>query len=128
MKFGGSTLGEDGACIDKIVKRINEKIESQNKVVAVFSAPLIKYRDKLSSMTDVAIHIGKNYAQSNPIEIDVLREVYESIASTNLSQEYQKKFSDEINIFHKEVIISLKQTAENRRFVDVTRSRTLAYS
>ena len=128
MKFGGSTLGEDGACIDKIIKRINEKIESQNKVVAVFSAPLIKYRDKLSSMTDVAIHIGKNYAQSNPIEIDVLREVYESIASTNLSQEYQKKFSDEINRFHKEVIISLKQTAENRRFVDVTRSRTLAYS
>lgn len=128
MKFGGSTLGEDGACIDKIIKRISEKIESQNKVVAVFSAPLIKYRDKLSSMTDVAIHIGKNYAQSNPIEIDVLREVYENIASNNLSQEYRKKFSDEINRFHKEVIISLKQTAENRRFVDVTRSRTLAYS
>jgi aspartate kinase len=128
MKFGGSTLGEDGACIDKIIVRINEKIQAQNKVVAVFSAPLIKYRDKLSSMTDVAIHIGKNYAQSNPIEIDVLREVYENIASNNLSQEYQKKFSDEINRFHKEVIISLKQTAENRRFVDVTRSRTLAYS
>lgn len=128
MKFGGSTLGEDGACIDKIIERINEKIQGQNKVVAVFSAPLIKYRDKLSSMTDVAIHIGKNYAQSNPIEIDVLREVYENIASNNLSQEYQKKFSDEINRFHKEVIISLKQTAENRRFVDVTRSRTLAYS
>ena len=128
MKFGGSTLGEDGACIDKIIERINEKIQAQNKVVAVFSAPLIKYRDKLSSMTDVAIHIGKNYAQSNPIEIDVLREVYENIASNNLSQEYQKKFSDEINRFHKDVIISLKQTAENRRFVDVTRSRTLAYS
>ena len=128
MKFGGSTLGEDGACIDKIIGRINEKIQAQNKVVAVFSAPLIKYRDKLSSMTDVAIHIGKNYAQSNPIEIDVLREVYENIATKNLSQEYQKKFSDEINRFHKEVIISLKQTAENRRFVDVTRSRTLAYS
>jgi aspartate kinase len=128
MKFGGSTLGEDGACIDKIIERINEKIQAQNKVVAVFSAPLIKYRDKLSSMTDVAIHIGKNYAQSNPIEIDVLREVYENIATKNLSQEYQKKFSDEINRFHKEVIISLKQTAENRRFVDVTRSRTLAYS
>ena len=128
MKFGGSTLGEDGAYIDKIIERISKKIESQNKVVAVFSAPLIRYRDKLSSMTDVAIHIGKNYSQSNPIEIDVLREVYEKIASNNLSQEYQKKFSDEINRFHKEVIISLKQTAENRRFVDVTRSRTLAYS
>jgi aspartate kinase len=80
MKFGGSTLGEDGVCIDKILQRIRNKIEGQNKVVAVFSAPLIRYRDKLSSMTDVAIHIGKNYAQSNPIEIDVLREVYETIA------------------------------------------------
>ena len=128
MKFGGSTLGEDGACIDKIIERISTKIEGQNKVVAVFSAPLIRYRDKISSMTDVAIHIGKNYAQSNPIEIDVLREVYENIASNSLSQEYHKKFSDEINKFHKEVIISLKQAAENRRFVDVTRSRTLAYS
>ena len=128
MKFGGSTLGEDGACIDKIIERISTKIEGQNKVVAVFSAPLIRYRDKINSMTDVAIHIGKNYAQSNPIEIDVLREVYENIASNSLSQEYRKIFSDEINKFHKEVIISLKQTAENRRFVDVTRSRTLAYS
>ena len=128
MKFGGSTLGEDGTCIDKIIKRIYTKIEGENKVVAVFSAPLIRYRDKISSMTDVAIHIGKNYAQSNPIEIDILREVYENIASNNLSQEYHKKFSDEINKFHKDVIISLKQAAENRRFVDVTRSRTLAYS
>jgi len=128
MKFGGSTIGEDGACIDKIIERISSKIEGENKVVGVFSAPLIRYRDKISSMTDVAIHIGKNYAQSNPIEIDVLREVYENIASNSLSQGYHKKFSDEINKFHKEVIISLKQTAENRRFVDVTRSRTLAYS
>jgi aspartate kinase len=128
MKFGGSTLGEDGACIDKIIERIRKKIEGKNKVVAVFSAPLIRYRDKISSMTDVAIHIGKNYAQSNPVEIDVLREVYENIASSSLSQQYHKKFSDEINRFHKEVIISLKQAAENRRFVDVTRSRTLAYS
>jgi aspartate kinase len=128
MKFGGSTLGEDGAYIDKIIERINKKIESKNKIVAVFSAPLIRYRDKLSSMTDIAIHIGKNYAQSNPIEIDVLRDAYENIASNNLSQEFHKKFTDEINRFHKEVIISLKQAAENRRFVDVTRSRTLAYS
>jgi aspartate kinase len=88
MKFGGSTLGEDGVCIDKIIQRISNKIEGQNKVVAVFSAPLIRYRDKLSSMTDVAMHIGKNYAQSNPIEIDVLREIYENIASNNLSEEY----------------------------------------
>ena len=128
MKFGGSTLGEDGARIDKIIERINKKIESKSKIVVVFSAPLIRYRGKSSSMTDVAIHIGKNYAQSNPIEIDVLREVYENIASNNLSQEFDKKFSDDINRFHKEVIISLKQAAENHRFVDVTRSRTLAYS
>lgn len=92
MKFGGSTLGEDGACIDKIIDRINEKIKKQSKVVAVFSAPLIKYRDKLSSMTDIAIHIGKSYAQSNPIEIDVLRDVYENIASSNLTEEYRKIF------------------------------------
>ena len=41
---------------------------------------------------------------------------------------YRKKFESDLEKFNKIVIVSLKQVAENRRFVDVSRSRILAYS
>lgn len=125
-KFGGSALGADGVMIPKIIERIKQ-MQRESKIVAVFSAPLIEYEDKLSSMTDVAIKVGKNYAASNPVEIEVLREVYERIAAEHLKDE-KKEFLDQLDKFYRQVIISLKGAAENRRFVDVIRSRTLAYS
>lgn len=125
-KFGGSALGADGVLIPKIIERIKQ-MQRESKVVAVFSAPLIEYEGKLSSMTDVAIKVGRNYAASNPVEIEVLREVYERIAAEHLKDE-KKEFLDQLDKFYRQVIISLKGAAENRRFVDVIRSRTLAYS
>ncbi|HEX6067430.1 MAG TPA: aspartate kinase, partial [Nitrososphaera sp.] len=125
-KFGGSALGAEGVMIPKIIERIKQ-MQKESKVVAVFSAPLIEYEGKLSSMTDVAIKVGKNYAASIPVEIEVLREVYERIAAEHLKDE-KKEFLDQLDKFYRQVIISLKGAAENRRFVDVIRSRTLAYS
>lgn len=126
-KFGGSALGTDGTMISKIIDRIKQ-IQKSSKVVAVFSAPLIEYEGKVSSMTDVAIRVGKNYAASTPVEIEVLREVYERIAAAHLKDDEKKEFLDQLDKFYRHVIISLKGAAENRRFVDVIRSRTLAYS
>ena len=126
-KFGGSALGVDGIFIGKIINRI-EQLKEKTKVVAVFSAPLITYQEKPYSMTDVAIRVGRSYASSNPIEIEVLREVYERIASEQVSNQYYQEFLAHLDRFYRQVIISLKQAAENRRFVDVIRSRTLAYS
>lgn len=125
-KFGGSALGTDGMMIPMIIERIKQ-IQKTSKVVAVFSAPLIEYEGRVSSMTDVAIRVGRNYAASNPIEIEVLREVYERIVAAHLNDE-KKEFLDQLDKFYRQVIISLKGAAENRRFVDVIRSRTLAYS
>ena len=79
------------------------------------------------SMTDVAIRISKNYATSNPVDIDVLKTVYLEISNKYLSNTDRLNFEFELNI-NKTVLISLKQVAENRRFVDVSRSRILAYS
>src|ERR687891_2854008 len=80
-------------------------------------------------MTDVAIHIGKSYASSNPVDIEVFRQVYERIASKYLSDTPSyNEFMHNLEKFNRQVIISLKQAAENRRFVDVIRSRTLAYT
>ena len=126
-KFGGSALGVDGILIEKIIKRI-EQLKAKTKVVAVFSAPLITYDDKFYSMTDVAIKVGRSYAASDPVEIEILREVYEGIASKHLSNQYYQEFLTHLDRFHRQVIISLKQAAEIRRFVDLIRSRTLAYS
>jgi len=126
-KFGGSALGVDGILIGKIINRI-EQLKEKTKVVAVFSAPLITYQEKPYSMTDVAIRVGRSYASSNPVEIEVLREVYERIASEQVSNQYYQEFLAHLDRFYRQVIISLKQAAENRRFVDVIRSRTLAYS
>ncbi len=126
-KFGGSALGVDGVLIPKVIDRIKQ-MKQESKVVAVFSAPLIEYEGKNSSMTDVAIKVGRSYATSNPVEIEVLREVYDKIASKYLDDGPKKAFLDQLDKFYRQVIISLKQAAENRRFVDVIRSRTLAYS
>jgi aspartate kinase len=127
-KFGGSALGAEGVLIPKIMDRLKQ-IMQESKVVTVFSAPLIEYDGKVSSMTDVAIKVGRNYASSNPVEIEVLREVYERIASRYIKDEKEKQeFLDQLDKFYRQVIISLKVAAENRRFVDVIRSRALAYS
>ena len=127
-KFGGSALGIEGTMIPKIIDRIKQ-LQQESKVIAVFSAPLIEYNNKASSMTDVAIHVGKSYAASTPVEIEVLREVYERIANKYVADSpTRQEFLDSLDKFRRQVITSLKQAAENRRFVDVIRSRTLAYS
>lgn len=127
-KFGGSALGVDGVMIPKIIDRIRQ-LQQESKVVTVFSAPLMDYEGKATSMTDVAIRVGTSYASSNPVEIEVLREVYESIAGKYITDGgYKDEFFGALDKFYRQVIISLKQAAENKRFVDVIRSRTLAYS
>lgn len=127
-KFGGSALGVGGIMIPKIIERIRQ-LQQESRVVTVFSAPLIEHDGKASSMTDVAIKVGRSYAASNPVEIDVLREVYEQIAGKYITDSrYTEEFLGSLDKFYRQVIISLKQAAENRRFVDVIRSRTLAYS
>jgi aspartate kinase len=126
-KFGGSALGLEGAMIPQILNRIKQ-LQKDSKVITVFSAPLIEYEGKIISMTDAAIYVGRSYASSTPVEIEVFREVYEKIATKYLDSHGRNEFMDNLDRFHRQVIISLKQAAENRRFVDVIRSRTLAYS
>jgi aspartate kinase len=127
-KFGGSALGVEGTMIPQIIDRIKQLQQQDSKVVTVFSAPLIEYNGKIISMTDMAIYVGRSYASSTPVEIEVLREVYERISSKYLDNQRRHEFLDTLDKFYRQVIISLKQAAENRRFVDVIRSRTLAYS
>ena len=126
-KFGGSALGVHGSLLPSVIERIRQLME-EAKIVAVFSAPIIKYDEKNVSMTDVALSKGKSFASTQPTDLQVLRNVYDVLSSNYLDSVCKKEFTDLLNSFFHEVTVSLKQAAENRRFVDVVRSRTLAYS
>ena len=127
-KFGGSALGPEGSLIPKVIERIKQ-MQKESKVIAVFSAPLTEAEGKVSSMTDIALKVGKSYANSVPLEIEPLREIYERIAAAHIEGAgLQREFLAHLDKFYRQVINSLKQAAENKRFVDVIRSRTLAYS
>ncbi|MEM1950947.1 MAG: hypothetical protein QXE95_00160 [Candidatus Nitrosocaldus sp.] len=127
-KFGGNTLGIDGSNIPHVLNRIKSMLAEHDKVVAVFSAPFTIYNGKARSLTDIAIEIGRSYASSEPVDIDVLKDVYEHIASRYMDEQNRLEFIQRLDRFYKHVIIALKQAAEYRRFVDVTRARALAYS
>lgn len=127
-KFGGNTLGIDGSNIPLVLNRIKGMLAEYDKVVAVFSAPFTTYNGKVRSLTDIAIEIGRSYASSEPIDIDILRSVYEHIASRYMDEQNRAEFIQTLDKFYRQVIIALKQAAEYKRFVDVTRARVLAYS
>ena len=127
VKFGGSALGIDGVKIPIVIRRINE-LKRNAKIVCVFSAPLTHYEGRNLSMTDVAIRVSRNYATLNPVDIDILKEVYLKISDKYLPYDYRQRFASDLEKFTEIVLVSLKQVAENRRFVDVSRSRILAYS
>jgi aspartate kinase len=126
-KFGGSALGIHGSSLPSVVERIIQ-LKTSCKIVAVFSAPIVKYGEKNLSLTDVALSKGRSYAASNFVDLEVLRQIYVDISSGYLTSEYKREFMDLLNAFYREVTVSLRQAAENKRFVDVVRSRTLAYS
>lgn len=127
VKFGGSALGIDGVKIPIVIRRIKE-LKRNARIVCVFSAPLTHYEGRNLSMTDVAIRVSRNYASLNPVDIDILKEVYLKISDKYLPYDYRQKFASDLEKFTEIVLVSLKQVAENRRFVDVSRSRILAYS
>ena len=126
-KFGGSTLGVHGSSLPLVIERIRE-LKENAKIVAVFSAPIVNYDERNVSMTDVALSKGKSYASSRPVDLAVLRSVYDDLSSNYLNSTYRQEFMDVLNNFFHEVTVSLKHASENKRFVDVIRSRTLAYS
>ena len=90
-KFGGSALGTNGSSIPNVIKRIKEMLKDE-KVLTVFSAPLAIYDGKTISITDIGLQIGKNHAKSNPVDIKILREVYQEIASKYMNEIYRKEF------------------------------------
>ena len=126
-KFGGSTIGQNGDQIPTVIERIKAMRKKGKKIVAVFSAPLMEHDGKVKSMTDIAIFIGRKYASGQKVDTDILYRIYLDIAKKYLSQNYFEEFEFHLEKFYNYVISSLNHVTENKRFIDVTRSRILAY-
>ena len=126
-KFGGSTIGQNGDQIPTVIERIKALRKEEKKIVAVFSAPLMEHEGKVKSMTDIAIHIGRKYASGQTVDTNILYRTYLNIAKKYLSQKYFEEFEFHLNKFYNYVTSSLNHVAQNKRFIDVTRSRILAY-
>ena len=126
-KFGGSTIGQDGNQIPTVIKRIKDMRKDGKKIVAVFSAPIMEHEGKVKSMTDIAISIGRKYALGQKLDSSIFYDTYLNIAKKYMSQNYLNEFEYHLQKFYSYVTISLNHAAENKRFIDVTRSRILAY-
>jgi aspartate kinase len=126
-KFGGSTIGQNGDQIPTVIERIKAMRKEGKKIVAVFSAPLMEHEGKVKSMTDIAINIGRKYASGQKVDTNILYRTYLNIAKKYLSQKYFEEFEFHLEKFYAYVTTSLNHVTENRRFIDVTRSRILAY-
>ncbi|HET7644710.1 MAG TPA: aspartate kinase [Nitrososphaeraceae archaeon] len=127
-KFGGSTIGQDGNQIPTVIERIKDMRKEGKKIVAVFSAPIMEHEGKVKSMTDIAISIGRKYASGQKLDSSIFYDTYLNIAKKYMSQNYLNEFEYHLQKFYSYVTISLNHAAENKRFIDVTRSRILAYS
>jgi len=83
-KFGGSLLDVKGKGIPKILKRIKElKAKDDFGPIVVFSAPM--------GCTDELIRIGESYAQSAPITIDPVFEIYDRLAKLYVKGKFLKQ-------------------------------------
>jgi aspartate kinase len=80
-KFGGSLLDVEGKGIPKVLKRLQElKAKDDIGPIAVFSAPM--------GCTDELTRIGESYAQSAPVSISPVFEIYERIAKLHVKGKY----------------------------------------
>jgi len=115
-KFGGSLLDVEGKGIPKIIKRIQElKKKDDLGPIVVFSAPM--------GCTDALIRIGESYAQSTPLPVDNVFDVYVNMAKAYVKGKLQKQALDAIAEY-KALTLTLLDSI-NKRFSGNTKARVL---
>jgi aspartate kinase len=89
VKFGGSLLDAEGTRFPKILNRIEElKANDALGPIAVFSAPM--------GCTDTLIRIGESYAQSMPLPLNEVFQVYDRIARLYVKGKYLEQAQTEL--------------------------------
>jgi aspartate kinase len=115
-KFGGSLLDAEGKGISKIVKRIKElKTADALGPIVVFSAPM--------GCTDTLIRIGDSYAQSTPLPLDPVFQVYDRIAKLYVKGKYLKQAEGELANYMRQTQEALASV--NKRFSGNVKAKVL---
>jgi aspartate kinase len=106
-KFGGSLLDVEGKGFPKILTRIKElKTADGIGPIAVFSAPM--------GCTDTLIRIGESYAQSTPLPLHPVFQVYDHIATLHVKGKYLQKAQAELTKYKTQTQEALSSV--NKRF------------
>jgi aspartate kinase len=106
-KFGGSLLDVEGKGFPKILTRIKElKASDALGPIAVFSATM--------GCTDTLIRIGESYAQSTPLPLDPVFQVYDRIARRHVKGKYLMQAQAELSDYKAQTQHALASV--NKRF------------
>ena len=106
-KFGGSLLDIKGKRIPKILNRIKElKTPDSVGPIVVFSAPM--------GCTDELIRIGESYAQSTPLSLEPVFEVYNRCANLHVKARYLRQVQAELENYKEQTQEAL--TSVKKRF------------
>jgi aspartate kinase len=125
-KFGGSASGIDGEYVSDIVDRIKE-LKKDSKVVAVFSATLTIHDGKRKSLTDLALHVGRQAEQGSAPEMSGFKKSYEKLLE-HVSDKYKSECKKTIEVFLEKACKAFEDARETRSFANEIRSRALAFS
>jgi aspartate kinase len=117
-KFGGGLLDVEGKGIPKIVKRVKEIREKDGfGPIIVFSAPM--------GCTDALIRIGESYAQSIPVPLEPVFEVYARLAKAHVKREWHKQALGELANY--EALTRATLESVNKRFSGNVKARILTF-
>ncbi|MEM4391787.1 MAG: aspartate kinase [Candidatus Nitrosotenuis sp.] len=125
-KFGGSATGIDGEFVPETVDRIKE-LRKTSKVIAVFSAPLTMHDGKRKSLTDLALHVGRNAESGIAPDMSGFNRSYEKLLKY-VSDEHKQECKNTINAFLQKAKTAFEDAQERRAFANEVRSRALAFS
>ncbi|MCJ7763418.1 hypothetical protein MUP38_08205, partial [Candidatus Bathyarchaeota archaeon] len=115
-KFGGSLLDAEGKGIPKIIKRIKEINQKDGfGPIAVFSAPM--------GCTDALMRIGESYAQSTPLPLEPVFEVYERLAKAQVKGRWQGQAVNELANY--KALTQATLDSVNKRFSGNIKARIL---
>ena len=117
-KFGGSLLDVEGKGIPKIVNRIREIREKDGfGPIVVFSAPM--------GFTDALIRIGESCAQSAPLPVEEIFEVYIRLAKSHVKGEWLKPALEELANY--KALVQTTLDSVNKRFSGNIKARILTF-
>ncbi|MGI0093301.1 MAG: aspartate kinase, partial [Nitrosotalea sp.] len=119
-------VGIDGILIPTIIKRVNE-LKKNSKVITVFSAPLTIYNEKQTSLTDIALEIGRRAEKGENPDTEILKKPYQKIVEM-VDKTLQDDCNRTIDSFLEKARTVLAEILQKREFANETRARLLAYS